>query len=76
MKNFNESTLKDLGFERYEWEDEDIGKVVDHKFENHNISIEITNYQTVEITTKGQYIGLPNIDTDKKLKQLVKLLSK
>ncbi len=76
MANFNESTLKDLGFEKYEWQDEDSGLIVDHKFENQNISIEITNYQTVEITTKGQYVELPNIDSGKKLKQLINLITK
>jgi len=72
---FLESTLKDFGFERYEWNDEEIGIVVDHKLETENIAIEITNCETVEITTKGQYIQLPNINSDEKLKHLIELLS-
>lgn len=76
MGRFLEGTLQSLGFVRYEWEDEESGKVVDHKFENDNFSIEITNLQTVEITTKGQYVELSNIDNDYKLEQLIELLIK
>lgn len=74
--NFLASTLEDLGFSRYEWNDEEVGTVIDHKFENENFAIEITNLQTVEITTKGQYIELPNINNDQKLEQLISLLTK
>lgn len=76
MGVFLESTLRDLGFQRYEWNDEEAGKIVDHKFENAGISIEITNLKTVEITTKGQYITLSNINCDQKLEQLIHLLTK
>jgi hypothetical protein len=74
--NFLASTLEDLGFSRYEWNDEEVGTVIDHKFENENFAIEITNLQTVEITTKGQYVELPSINNDEKLQQLISLLTK
>ena len=74
--NFLASTLEDLGFSRYEWKDEEVGTVIDHKFENENFAIEITNLQTVEITTKGQYVELPSINNEKKLQQLINLLTK
>jgi len=73
--SFLEGTLKNLGFSRHEWNDEEV-RVVDHKLENEDFAIEITNLQTVEITTKGQYIGLPKIDNDQKLEQLINLLTK
>jgi len=60
-----------LGFERYEWHDDD----VDYKLTKGNVVIEITNLETVEITTKGNYINLPKIDDDNKLEQLINLLS-
>ncbi len=74
--SFLASTLEELGFSRYEWADEEVGTVIDHKFENESFAIEITNLQTVEITTKGQYIELPNINNDQKLEQLINLLTK
>ncbi|QQT60958.1 hypothetical protein I6I97_17305 [Sphingobacterium multivorum] len=74
--SFLANTLEDLGFSRYEWSDEEVGTVIDHKFENENFAIEITNLQTVEITTKGQYVELPSIDNDQKLQQLINLLTK
>ncbi|MFD1770895.1 hypothetical protein [Sphingobacterium suaedae] len=76
MGFFHDESLANLGFSKYEWNDEDLGKVVDHKFENKDLSIEITNYQTVEITTRGQYITLPSITNTQKLEELIKLLTK
>lgn len=76
MGLFQEETLKSLGFERYEWADEESEPIIDHKFENEDVTIEITNLETVEITTKGQYIKLPKIDNDQKLEQLINLLTK
>lgn len=64
-----------LGFERYEWHDDDGDQIIDYKLTKGNVVIEITNLQTVEITTKGNYINLPKIDDDNKLEQLINLLS-
>jgi len=70
-----EDKLKNLGFERYEWRDEDGDTVVDHKLKQGNVVIEITNNEKVEITTQGNYIELPKINDDSKLEQLINLLS-
>jgi len=70
-----EDKLKNLGFERYEWRDEDGDTVVDHKLKQGNVVIEITNNKKVEITTQGNYIELPKINDDSKLEQLINLLS-
>jgi len=64
-----------LGFEKYEWQDEDGDQIVDYKLTKGNVVIEITNLQTVEITTQGNYINLPKINDDNKLEQLINLLS-
>lgn len=64
-----------LGFEKYEWQDDDGDQVVDYKLTKGNVVIEITNLETVEITTQGNYINLPKIDDDNKLEQLINLLS-
>lgn len=69
-----EIKLKELGFERHQWEDED-GEVVDHKLSKGNLVIEISNMNKVEITTRGNYIELPKINEDSKLEQLINLLS-
>jgi len=66
--------LKNLGFDRYQWEED--GRIfVDHKLKKGNVIIEITNLKTVEITTTGNYIELPKINEDFKLQQLINLLS-
>lgn len=67
--------LKSLGFKKYEWQDDDGDQVVDYKLQRGNVVIEITNLQTVEITTQGNYINLPKINDDNKLEQLINLLS-
>ena len=67
--------LKSLGFKKYEWRDDDGDQVVDYKLKKGNVVIEITNLQTVEITTQGNYINLPKINDDNKLEQLINLLS-
>lgn len=64
-----------LGFEKYEWQDDDGDQIIDYKLTKGNVVIEITNLETVEITTKGNYINLPKIDDDNKLEQLINLLS-
>ncbi|QBQ41186.1 hypothetical protein E2P86_08465 [Sphingobacterium psychroaquaticum] len=70
-----EDKLKALGFERYEWRDEDGDSIVDHKLKKGSVVIEITNMEKVEITTQGNYIELPKINKDSKLEQLINLLS-
>lgn len=70
-----EEKLKNLGFERYEWLDDDGDKVVDHRLKQGNLVIEITNMKKVEITTQGNYIELSKINEDNKLELLINLLS-
>lgn len=70
-----EQTLKNLGFQRYEWQDDDECKFVDYILKHGSVVIEITNMKKVEITTQGNYIELPKIDDDTKLEQLINLLS-
>lgn len=70
-----EEKLKNLGFERYEWLDDDGDKVVDHRLKRGNLVIEITNMKKVEITTQGNYIELSKINEDNKLELLINLLS-
>lgn len=70
-----EQTLKNLGFQRHEWQDDDGDQVVDYTLKQGNVVIEITNMQKVEITTQGNYIELPKINDDIKLEQLINLLS-
>jgi len=67
--------LNDLGFERFEWQDEEGEVVVDYKLKRGNVVIEITNMKKVEITTQGNYIELPKINQDSKLEQLINLLT-
>ncbi|MCY4781418.1 hypothetical protein ORI89_17295 [Sphingobacterium sp. UT-1RO-CII-1] len=75
MSVFKEKHLINLGFVRHEWNDDEFGKIVDHKFENADVTIEITNLSTVELTTRGQYVSLSMINSSKKLKQLINLLT-
>ncbi len=70
-----EGKLKELGFERYTWEDEG-HEYTDHKLQTERIAIEITNLETVELTTRGQYVKLDAVTDDDKLEQLINLLTK
>lgn len=69
-----EKKLKELGFERHEWENEG-EHFVDHLLNKGGVTIEITDLKKVEITTKGNYIEFPNLSDDNKLEQLINLLS-
>jgi len=74
MSKLCEQKLKNLGFTRYDWEDEG-EEIIDHVLVKGHVVIEVTNLNKVEITTKGNYVELSQIDNTEKLEQLINLLS-
>lgn len=69
-----EDKLRLLGFDKLKQVDDDEASI-EHVAKIGNVVIEVTNLSIVEITTRGNYIELPKIDNDKKLEQLINLLS-